>query len=97
MAAQIINTGKADALPHSEGASNILDGRYLPPPQDKDGKLWVRTSAIIQSSPETLYREWRNLEAIPLWQEQIVSVIATSETTSHWVMRSGDDTLEWDS
>jgi uncharacterized membrane protein len=97
MVTQTMNTGAADAPPSSEGASSILNGRYLPPPQDKDGKLWVRTSAIIQSSPETLYRAWRDLEAFPLWQEEIVSVTTTGETTSHWVMRSGDKTIEWDS
>jgi uncharacterized membrane protein len=97
MATPTMNTKSAAVLPSAEGASTILNGRYLPPPHDKDGKLWVRTSAIIQSSPESLYQAWRDLEFIPLWQEQIISVTMTSETTSHWVMRSGDDTIEWDS
>ena len=35
--------------PH--GATVVQDGRYLPPPEDKDGKIWVRTSAIIQAHP----------------------------------------------
>ena len=96
MAAQV-NIASAETLPASEGASSILNGRYLPPPQDKDGKLWVRTSAIIQSSPEELYRAWHDLESIPRWQEQIVSVAATSERTSHWIMKSGDKDIEWDS
>ena len=39
--------------PH--GATVVQDGRYLPPPEDKDGKIWVRTSAIIQASPDKLY------------------------------------------
>jgi uncharacterized membrane protein len=97
MATQTIHSESTNALPSSEGASSILNGRYLPPPRDKDGKLWVRTSAVVQSSPEELYRAWRNTELIPLWQEQIISVTSTSETTSHWVMKSGDDTIEWDS
>lgn len=82
---------------HSEGASTILNGRYLPPPHDEDGKLWVRTSASIESSPDTLYLAWRNLESILLWQEQIVSVTSTGANTSHWIMKSGDNTVEWDS
>lgn len=31
----------AESLPTAAGASVILNGRYLPPPEDKDGKLWV--------------------------------------------------------
>jgi hypothetical protein len=37
----------AEDLPVAGTAGTILDGRYLPPPEDKDGKLWVRTSALI--------------------------------------------------
>jgi uncharacterized membrane protein len=50
---------------------------------------------------------WRDVEAAPLWQEQIERVTRTGETTSHWVMRSGTNdgaenkdkgkTIEWDS
>ena len=97
MATGSVEVGSADPLPNSEGASNILNGRYLPPPKDRDGKLWVRTSAIIQASPVKLYQAWRSLESIPLWQAEIISVTATSETTSHWLMKSGDDTIAWDS
>jgi hypothetical protein len=31
----------AEALPTVAAGSVVLDGRYLPPPEDKDGKLWV--------------------------------------------------------
>jgi hypothetical protein len=37
----------AEDLRISGAAGMILDGRYLPPPEDQDGKLWVRTSALI--------------------------------------------------
>jgi uncharacterized membrane protein len=44
---------------------------------------------------------WRDVESAPLWQEQIQRVTCTGETTSHWVMRSGnedsDKTIEWNS
>ena len=87
----------AEPLPHSTGASVMLDGRYLPPPEDKDGKLWVRTSALVQGEPSQLYARWRDLESIPLWQEEIQEVTVTGPTTSHWTMRSGDKTIAWNS
>jgi uncharacterized membrane protein len=101
----------AKLLPASSSAGVILNGRYLPPPEDKDGKIWIRTSALVQADPETLYEMWRDVESAPLWQEQIERVTRTGETTSHWVMRSGgkdsggdkgknkdkDRTIEWDS
>jgi uncharacterized membrane protein len=87
----------AEVTPRSTSASVTLNSHYVPPPADKDGKIWARTSAIVQASPEELYTMWRNLEAIPLWQEQIVSVTQTGEKKSHWVMKSGDKTVEWDS
>src|SRR6266576_742171 len=94
----------AEPLPAAGSAGVILNGRYLPPPEDKDGKTWVRTSALIHASAEDLYRMWRDVESAPLWQEQIEKVTRTGEMTSHWVMRSGgkddkdkDKTIEWDS
>lgn len=88
---------EAAQIPKSAPASIILDGKYLPPPVDADGQLWVRTSAMVQRTPEDLYSLWRSVERAPEWQEQIISVDAKSSTTSHWVMRSGDATIEWDS
>ena len=86
-----------ETLPAAAGASVILDGRYLPPPEDKDGKLWVRTSALIQANASELYAMWRDVESAPAWQEQITKVVATGERTSHWIMQSGEKTIEWDS
>jgi uncharacterized membrane protein len=87
----------AEEVPTTSPASVILNGRYLPPPEDKDGRLWVRTSALIQASTNDLYAMWRNVEAAPGWQEQIKHVAVTGERTSHWVMQSGEKTIEWDS
>jgi uncharacterized membrane protein len=87
----------AEEVPASAGAGVVVNGRYLPPPADKDGKLWVRTTALIQAEPEALYRLWRNVETIPLWQEEVVEVIPTGPATSHWTVKSGDKTVEWDS
>ena len=91
----------AEELPVSSGASVMLNGRYLPPPEDKDGKLWVRTSALVQADAKRLYEMWHDVENAPAWQEQIKQVTRTGAKTSHWVMRasakSEDRTIEWDS
>ena len=89
----------AEPMPAFASAGVVLNGRYLSPPEDKDGKIWVRTSASVQVGGQRLYEMWRDIENAPLWQEQIVRVTRTGETTSHWVMQSGDDgkTIEWDS
>ncbi|WP_433969097.1 SRPBCC family protein [Tunturiibacter gelidiferens] len=87
----------AEELPVIGAAAMILDGRYLPPPEDKDGKLWVRTSALVQADPHDLYAMWRNVEAAPAWQEQITRVVVTGERTSHWVMETEGKAIEWDS
>ena len=87
----------AEMLPRRSEASTILDGRYAPPPKDQDGKIWIRTSAMVNGPAEKLYRMWRDVESAPLWQEQIVSVVRTGERTSHWVMQVNDKRVEWDS
>jgi uncharacterized membrane protein len=97
MLTSVAEKPNAERTPKSSTAGVIINGHYAPPPQDKDGTIWVRTSALIQSSPQELYDIWRDVEFIPTWQEEIVSVVATGEKTSHWVMKSGDRTIEWDS
>jgi uncharacterized membrane protein len=87
----------AERTPNMLGAGITLDGKYMPPPKDKDGKLWIRTTALIQGDPLDLYNLWRDVENIPRWQEQIKQVTPTGEKTSHWVMQSGEKTIEWDS
>ena len=90
----------APKVPQLGPAGAILDGHYAPPPADKDGKQWVRTSALVLRSPMELYDLWRDTEKAPLWQEQIAEVRVTGPKTSHWVMVTGDDpdnSLEWDS
>jgi uncharacterized membrane protein len=97
MASALNEKPHAEQLPAAGSASTFLDGRYLPPPEDKDGKLWVRTSALIQANSDDLYALWRDVEAAPVWQEQITRVARTGERTSHWVMESNGQTIEWDS
>ena len=86
-----------ELLPRSGSAAVILDGGYLPPPEDKDGKIWARATVRIQAEPQDLYQLWRDVEKAPLWQEQIISVTRTGEKTSHWTMKAGDKTIQWDS
>jgi uncharacterized membrane protein len=87
----------AETLPRIGGASAFQDGRYMPPPQDKDGKQWIRTSVLVQAEPAELYAMWHQLEEAPLWQEQIESVVRTGPKTSRWTMRNDNSTIEWDS
>ena len=87
----------AEAVPNSGSAGMIVDGRYLPPPEDKDGKIWVRATALIQAAAQGLYAIWRDVESAPLWQEQITRVVSTGPMTSHWIMESDGKTIEWDS
>jgi uncharacterized membrane protein len=90
----------AEAPSRATVASIILNGRYMPPPEDKDGKLWVRVSANIQATPQDLYSIWRNVENAPLWQEEIDAVEVLGPTTSRWTMGSGggkkNKTVTWD-
>src|SRR5580692_958955 len=78
----------AEQVPFSASAAVVVDARYLPPPQDKDGKIWARTSAIVQADATQLYDLWRDVESAPKWQEQITSVRQTDDVTSHWIMES---------
>ena len=87
----------AEPLPVSAYADALQNGHYLPPPVDKDGKLWVRTSTLVLAEPMRLYEMWRDLESIPRWQEMITKVRQTGDKTSHWTMKSGDKAIEWDS
>jgi uncharacterized membrane protein len=85
----------AESLPASSGAAILQDGHYLAPPEDKDGKIWARTTALIQGSPDDLYALWRATENAPLWQEQIEEVVITGVNTSRWTMKDGDKTITW--
>lgn len=90
----------AEEVPESGAAGTILNGHYAAPPVDKNGKQWVRTSALVFRPAADLYELWRDVERVPLWQEQIVEVRAKDPKISHWVMRKSNDSdqsVEWDS
>ncbi len=87
----------AVAPPSESNAGVVLNGHYMAPPVDKDGKTWVRATALVQATPAELYAMWRDIEAAPKWQEMITDVISTGPKTSHWVMNADGKTIEWDS
>lgn len=97
MADALREASNVEPMPNESSAGVVLNGHYTAPPKDKDGKVWARATALIQGNANELYTLWRNVEAIPKWQEMVTDVIATGEKTSHWVMKSDDKTLEWDS
>jgi hypothetical protein len=65
MSTSLSEKPQAEQVPRETSAGTTLNGKYLPSPQDGDGKLWVRTSAHIEVSPQKLYEAWRNVEAAP--------------------------------
>lgn len=85
----------AEALPSSSGAAIIQDGRFLPPPEDKDGRIWARTTVLVQRSPEELFNLWRAVELAPLWQEQLQEVVVVDATTSRWTAQDGKQQTTW--
>jgi uncharacterized membrane protein len=97
MADVLKDSPKAAAAPSEGSAGVVLNGHYMAPPVDKDGKTWVRATALVQGSPDQLYSLWRDIEGAPKWQEMITDVVVTGAKTSHWVMRAAGKTIEWDS
>ena len=97
MADALKESPKAEAPPSESSAGVVLNRRYMAPPKDGDGKIWARATALVQASPQELYMLWRDIESAPKWQEMITDVIQTGPKTSHWVMKAGEDKIEWDS
>ena len=57
----------------------------------------VCEAVTIQRSADDLYREWRNLEALPEKMKHVQSVQELSDGTSHWcAMGPAGKTFEWD-
>jgi hypothetical protein len=61
----------AKELPTLGSAGVMLDGRYLPPPEDKDGKIWIRTSTRVEASADELYAIWRDVQSAPVWRNKL--------------------------
>lgn len=57
----------------------------------------VNKSIVINSSPEELYRFWRDFENLPRFMHHLESVRVTGEGRSHWVATApAGTTVEWD-
>src|ERR1700750_2273597 len=85
-----------EPLPFSSGGAIVQNSHYLPPPADEDGKLWVRTTALVNKDPQALYSLWRDLSRAPAWQEQVVEVTETGKT-SRWIMDVDGKNVTWTS
>ena len=90
------------AEPLGERSSGeVLNGHHmapdLDPNLDKDTRIWVRASALVQATPAKVYALWRDIESAGQWQDMILDVISTGPRTSHWVMKCDGETIEWDS
>ncbi|HWT02938.1 MAG TPA: SRPBCC family protein [Pyrinomonadaceae bacterium] len=57
----------------------------------------MKKSIIINSTPEELYRFWRDFENLPRFMQHLQSVEETGEGRSHWVTKGpADSRVEWD-
>jgi len=57
----------------------------------------VKRSIIINSTPEELYRFWRDFENLPRFMQHLQSVEETGGGRSHWVTKGpADSRVEWD-
>ena len=65
---------------------------YKPLPQKtEEGYVTAHAVQTIAADAQTLYALWRNVEAIPRWQEYVVSVKELGGGKSHWVMGNPED------
>jgi uncharacterized membrane protein len=61
------------------------------------GGTTLKKSIIINSTPEELYRFWRDFENLPRFMQHLQSVEETGEGRSHWVTKGpADSRVEWD-
>jgi uncharacterized membrane protein len=79
--------------PNSTFPSAAQSGvRYFAPAEKtEDGEIIGRSVQIIGLDAQTLFALWSDLKSIPLWQENVVSVVPVNERLSHWVVGNPDD------
>jgi uncharacterized membrane protein len=57
----------------------------------------VKRSVTVNRNPEELYSYWRNLENLPKFLGDIISVKSIDNNRSHWTLKApGGVQLEWD-
>jgi uncharacterized membrane protein len=65
--------------------------------ETKPGAIQTRRSITVGRPVEEVYEFWRDLENLPRFMRNLVSVEVTGDRTSHWVARApGGKTVEWD-
>ena len=61
------------------------------------GAIRVAQSALINRSPEELYRFWRDFQGLPRFMKRLESVRETGDGRSHWVAKApAGRAVEWD-
>jgi uncharacterized membrane protein len=61
------------------------------------GDIQVERSLTINRSPDECYRFWRDFENFPRFMQHLESVVALSDTRSHWIATGPAGTrVEWD-
>ncbi len=82
--------------PASTKKQKVAAEAGLPAAENED-QLVARSVSINRSRHE-LYDVWRDFRNLPLFMENIESVVMIDATRSHWKVRGpGDSTVEWDS
>jgi len=73
---------------------------YAPLPRGKhDGRVLAHAVQTINAKAEQIFQIYSRPELLPAWQEGVVSVTTTGDTTLHWVMQEPgtDKQIEFDS
>jgi uncharacterized membrane protein len=94
----------AERTSQTVGADAPLSSARKPDPEaagldlaDEDYELIGRTVSINRPRQE-LYEFWRDFRNLPLFMENIESVIVLDSNRSHWIVRGpANSDLEWDS
>ncbi len=86
----------------SSSSTQQVRGTYAPLPDgEQDGRVTAHAVQTIGAEQVALYKLWRDVSHIPLWQEHVVSVTPVTERQSHWVMGNPEDAdgkrIEFDS
>jgi uncharacterized membrane protein len=63
----------------------------------KESPMELTGTTTIRTSPDELYRFWRQLDRLPTFMAHVDDVTTTGERTSHWTVSAPfGRTVEWD-
>jgi len=85
-----MNAGKVSAI---NAASWQTDGEiYQPLPEgNHDGRITSHAAQTVRADANALYSLWSEVELIPRWQEQVISVTPVNEKVTRWVVGDRKD------